>query len=284
MVQTLLFVYLLSQKGRWMNKLLLILYLFAIGVFTGNALSKEVEIVELGNVSMVLYDTKGLPFVVSETGIWQVNHNDLIRLSDGQTLPKPESFVQIDTININGYLEGALYLVSLLLILFLYLYYQADFNRKRKLFYQKITEQQNLLSIAYMATGDEIIDCNVRLGKAIKINPNAKLVANNELYFKSDSYIDSIHDEDVSMFNAKFDSILRGMSNNYEIIYRRKIESSWVWVAERGSVIERDVNGTAVRLVACLRDVSDLMEQKQQLIELTSELEKRLRRSEAMQK
>lgn len=253
-------------------------------LFSFTSLSHQDNKNEIGQVVKLLHDAEGIEYVITTTGTWMVKEQTLVRLQDNHQLPisvlPPRTVGGIWSKN---ELESFVYIVSVFLLAFVFLYYQSSLNRRRRRFYEKIKVQQNLLSIALMATGDEVSDCDIKAANITKINPNAKLLLDDELYFTSDNYTNRIHEEERGLFIAKFDGILKGSSNNYELLYRRNDHNQWIWIAERGSVIERDQDGRAIRLVTSMRDVTDIMHEQQHLIELTTELEKRLRRLQASQ-
>jgi PAS domain-containing protein len=76
--------------------------------------------------------------------------------------------------------------------------------------------------------------------------------------------------------------LLNGGNNNYELNYRVKGKTDgWLWFVERGVVIERDKSGKALRLIACIRDVTSIKQEQEQFIRLANELKRRLKLAEA---
>lgn len=233
---------------------------------------------EIGVINKVITTEQHEIYLLSSTGVWKLVGNELIRERDKKVVSRhtiANTYLQRDptTHFISIYL-----LVSLFIFALIYLFYQANLNKRRKAYYERIKVQQRVLSIAFLATGDEVLDCQIAENQVHKVNPNANLVSDSELYFKSESFLQKVHADDRSTFITKFESLLRGGRNNYELTYRiEKGVDEWIWISERGCVIERDEDGNAIRLISSMRDISSLKDEQEQLIRLVNELEKRLK-------
>ncbi|HEY4442660.1 MAG TPA: PAS domain-containing protein [Steroidobacteraceae bacterium] len=67
-----------------------------------------------------------------------------------------------------------------------------------------------------------------------------------------------IHPEDLSAYHEALTRHLEGSTPPYDIEYRlRNRDDAWVWVQERGRVIERDSTGRALRAVGLCLDVDE---------------------------
>jgi two-component system CheB/CheR fusion protein len=67
-----------------------------------------------------------------------------------------------------------------------------------------------------------------------------------------------IHPEDLSAYHEALTQHLKGSTPPYDIEYRlRNRDDAWVWVQERGRVIERDSTGRALRAVGLCLDVDE---------------------------
>jgi PAS domain S-box-containing protein len=102
------------------------------------------------------------------------------------------------------------------------------------------------------------------------------------VHFLSENFIERLHPEDKGRFRSHFELLLNGGNNNYELNYRVKGKTDgWLWFVERGVVIERDKSGKALRLIACIRDVTSIKQEQEQFIRLANELKRRLKLAEA---
>lgn len=174
------------------------------------------------------------------------------------------------------------YILLVVLFVIVYVYYQSSLNKRRKAYYERMKVQQQVLNIASLATGDEVLDCDIANNTINRINKNATIGLSNEVYFQSEAFIQTLHPDDKSIFLGHFESLMHSAKNNYEIEYRiTDGNGKWIWLVERGCVIERDDNGEAKRLVSSMRDISLIKQEHENLVRLVSELERRLRTSEA---
>lgn len=243
---------------------------------------------KFNTVERLVYAKDNQIYLVTDNGTWQV-HKDTLERIDGAVAETTTVAAHEDILspyslkpNIWQNLTGLGYVILLLLFAVLYLYYQSALNRRRRAFYERIKVQQQVLSIAFLATGDEVLDCDLKSKQVTRINQNAQLNLGEEVYFQSEKFISQLHPEDSSVFIGHFESLLSGGKNNYEITYRIADEDgNWIWIVERGCVIERDSTGIATRLVASMRDISEIKHDQEQLIRLVNELELRLKRAEA---
>lgn len=265
-----------------MRKLFIILALF----FSSSVLC-ESALAAFSQVHQVIYGKDNKTYLLTDSGTWLVKKDKLVSLTDKQKTAAIADYRQLlkqHDINPSIWqnLTGLGYVILLLMFGVLYLYYQSALNRRRKAFYERIKLQQQVLSIAFLATGDEVLDCNIREREITRINQNAKLNLSEDIYFQSEKFISKLHPDDSSVFIGHFESLLSGGKNNYEITYRiRESEDDWIWIVERGCVIERDESGIATRLVASMRDITAIKHDQELLVRMVDELEVRLKRAEA---
>jgi PAS domain S-box-containing protein len=67
-----------------------------------------------------------------------------------------------------------------------------------------------------------------------------------------------IHPEDLPAYRAAVSGHVDGCAPPYDVQYRlRNRDDAWVWIQERGRVIERDSSGRAVRMVGLCLDVDE---------------------------
>ena len=251
------------------------------------SLSAETER-KFNDVKQLIYSKDNQIFLVTDVGTWQVKKDQLVRIdslnSEVTSVKAHQDILAPYSLSPNIWqnMTGLGYVVLLLLFAVLYLYYQSALNRRRRAFYERVKVQQQVLSIAFLATGDEVLDCDLKTKQVTRVNQNAQLDLGEEVYFQSEKFISQLHPDDTSVFIGHFESLLSGGKNNYEISYRIADEhGGWIWVVERGCVIERDTTGIATRLVASMRDISEIKHEQEQLIRLVNELELRLKRAEA---
>jgi PAS domain S-box-containing protein len=75
-----------------------------------------------------------------------------------------------------------------------------------------------------------------------------------------------VHPDDWQRVDAAQQDHLHGRSERYDAVYRlRHADGHWVWVHDRGQVIERDANGRALRMVGTHMDISERMQAQEAL-------------------
>lgn len=259
-------------------------FFFALFIFS---VSSQAESLSFNKVYEVIQSEEHEVYLVTDNGTWLIAEQQLIKigengLAQSQNLSDYQHLLPKNLPIEREYIQGMGIILLLFIFAGLYLYYQSSLNARRKAFYERIKVQQQVLGIAFLATGDEVLDCDLIESQVNRINKNANLNLTDGIYFQSEKFISSLHPEDSSTFIGHFESLLIGGGNNYEISYRVSDgDDGWLWIVERGCVIERDQEGKATRLVASMRDISALKHDQQQLERLATELEVRLKRAEA---
>jgi PAS domain S-box-containing protein len=72
-----------------------------------------------------------------------------------------------------------------------------------------------------------------------------------------ESWANIIHPDDLASFNVAFDSHLKGHTQAYECEYRvRHNDGHWIWLHDRGRVVEWDKESVPVRAVGTFSDIT----------------------------
>jgi len=151
---------------------------------------------------------------------------------------------------------------------------------------QVINQSRERLQMALWGSRDELWDIELPTGAVVRENPLPQLSADAGYNLRLQSYFEkNLHPDDVERANAELKRHLRGESENFECIYRaRGLEREWVWILGRGRAVVRDASGRVLRMVGTNRDISELKDTEQRLIELNEQLEQRVeRRTDALQ-
>jgi PAS domain S-box-containing protein len=81
--------------------------------------------------------------------------------------------------------------------------------------------------------------------------------AYDEIPAHLDSWSKLVHEDDWAVINAALQPHLRGETPQYESEHRmRHKDGHWVWVLDRGMVVERDAQGQAVRCIGTHMDIT----------------------------
>ena len=272
----------MMQANKW-------IVVLVIALLFCTELKADTEIVGFTKIYEMIESTNNEVYLITDNGTWQLNKNRLIKVDSSEPIQVDTKPYQVLISNVyNGSKDvwqkmvGVSYILLTVIFVLIYIYYHSATNKRRRSYYERMKVQQQVLSIAFLATGDEVLDCDIVNDTIYRINKNATLGLPDEIYFQSEAFISSLHPDDKSIFLAHFKSLVHSGNNNYEIEYRvADGTDGWMWLVERGCVIERDEKGRAKRLVSSMRDISSIKKEHENLIRLISELERRLKASEA---
>jgi two-component system sensor histidine kinase/response regulator len=93
-----------------------------------------------------------------------------------------------------------------------------------------------------------------------------------------------VHPEDYENVNRTLAAHLEGKSENYTCEYRvRRSSDDWIWVLDRGKVIERGRKNEAIRMAGTLLEITDRKEYELEMKEANRLLDKRSRAMEENQ-
>ena len=155
---------------------------------------------------------------------------------------------------INGILGGACLIVSLIaLALFL------DIRKRRQIELAHQVDRQRLTNILW-ATDVGTWEWNVQTGE-VRINERWAAIigySRKELEpFSIERWITHYHPEDLARCKAILKKHFSSEIDHYECDTRmRHKNGSWIWVLDRGKVIERSVDGKALRLAGTQMDIN----------------------------
>jgi PAS domain S-box-containing protein len=139
---------------------------------------------------------------------------------------------------------------------------------------QKLRESEERLNLALIGTKAGLWDWYIRTGKIIFNDQWAALIGYtlDELEPLSLSSLEKLKNpEDVLKSNEILEMHLQGRSDFYECEFRLRHKSGqWVWILDRGKVVERDGTGNPLRMTGTMIDISY---QKATELELTSRME-----------
>ena len=88
------------------------------------------------------------------------------------------------------------------------------------------------------------------------------------------SWSNSLHPDDVESAEKAIDDHMSGNTSSYETEFRMyRKDGSIIWAQDRGHIVEWDENGTPIRMIGILQDISRLKETEEELIARSAQLE-----------
>lgn len=131
-------------------------------------------------------------------------------------------------------------------------------ERKKQL--QALHESDERWTFAVEGTGDGVWEWDMLNGKMLRSRINDLLLGyqENELPPTADAWVMCIHPDDLTPNADRLLSYLSGVSNNYvsEIRLRCK-DGRYKWLLCRGTVVERDAEGKAIRMIGIHSDIDE---------------------------
>ncbi|WP_231847733.1 two-component regulator propeller domain-containing protein [Shewanella violacea] len=137
-------------------------------------------------------------------------------------------------------------------------------------------ESEQRLQLSLWGSGDEFWDWDIKNSQLVRTNTFLNY-PNNETHLQ-ETIKTCIHPDELADIESKIDSCMKQGIDKFEIIYRGKMmDASWLWVQNRGQVIDRDNQGTPTRLAGTIKNIQSQKENEAELIALNQDLEQRVR-------
>ncbi|WP_114324658.1 EAL domain-containing protein [Candidatus Colwellia aromaticivorans] len=159
-------------------------------------------------------------------------------------------------------------LVSLLILTYVIQQY-----RNKKLYNSQIKESEERLKLSLWGSGDEMWDWNIATGKIFRSNIWGVLEFPQDGTRNSSSEKNSlgkentnVHQHDIERVKQALDNHFTNKTEHFEATYRVKDKNnSWIWILDRGKIVERDENNNATRMTGTLKDISQIKKAEERL-------------------
>lgn len=140
---------------------------------------------------------------------------------------------------------------------------------------EMIRRSQEQLSLVLAATQDGFWDFNIA-SKSIVYSDRWHQILGfqpGELGNQNDIWSTRIHPKDAPLVLQESNRMLSGQTPSIDLDYRlQRKDGGWVWVNDRGRVVERDESGHPLRAVGALSDITERRMTQQTLQRRTEEL------------
>jgi diguanylate cyclase (GGDEF)-like protein/PAS domain S-box-containing protein len=148
----------------------------------------------------------------------------------------------------------------------------------RRQFHLQIQQSEERLKLSLWGSGDEMWDWNIPEQKIFRSNiwgdigfPTDGMRATNEksatVNFPTKSKNQgNIHPRDLPKVQQALAQVLTEGEESFEASYRvRNNQGKWVWLLDRGKVVERDTQQNPVRITGTLKDITKLKKAEERL-------------------
>ncbi|NKF49730.1 PAS domain-containing protein [Shewanella sp. WXL01] len=176
-----------------------------------------------------------------------------------------------------------LYLLAATVIVWLLVSMQLKKFRTKVEMMEKVAKSEQRLQLSLWGSGDEFWDWDLAAKKAIRSNV---FLTYPEVEKNLAHTLNTVvHPDDLLEVQSDIEKCLKLGKQDFELTYRGLgLDGSWIWVLNRGKVVERDEQGRPKRITGTIKNIQTLKETEAQLKALNIELEDRVKaRTEELQ-
>lgn len=140
-------------------------------------------------------------------------------------------------------------------------------RRQKKRAQLRIAESEERLKLSLWGSGDELWDWHITTGKIYRSNIWGLLeFPHDGRRSPTKDHESNIHPRDLSRVQQALTNHFDGESTYYEATYRvRNKSSDWLWILDRGKIVERDGDGKPLRMTGTIKDISKLKQAEHRL-------------------
>jgi len=163
--------------------------------------------------------------------------------------------------------SGAVLIYTLVSLLVLAYFFQQ--LRHKRLYHMQIKLSEERLKLSLWGSGDEMWDWNIKKSKIYRSNiwgilefpqDGTRNVGNG------DDNETNIHQKDISRITDALQDHFDDKTEHFEATYRVKDkDDQWIWVLDRGKVVERDDKDKPTRMTGTLKDISQIKKADERL-------------------
>ncbi|MCP4273132.1 MAG: EAL domain-containing protein, partial [Gammaproteobacteria bacterium] len=160
-----------------------------------------------------------------------------------------------------------LYAISFILIISMLMRKQIKKNLEKQKVQKLIADSEERLKLALWGSRDELWDWNLVSGKIHRSNTWGiidfpKRETDND---GKNTIFRNIHPKDLSVVRAALEDHKNGYTSHFEATYRVKdTNGEWLWILDRGKVVEHDIDGRPLRMSGTIRNISDIKDTQEQ--------------------
>jgi diguanylate cyclase (GGDEF)-like protein/PAS domain S-box-containing protein len=159
------------------------------------------------------------------------------------------------------------------LLTLLFLTYIFQQYRNKQLYNFQIKESEERLKLSLWGSGDEMWDWNIITDKIYRSNiwgilefPQDGTRNKSDKKNRLGIIKTNIHEHDIERVKIALDEHFAEKTDHFEATYRVKDKySQWVWILDRGKIVERDERNKPLRMTGTLKDISQIKKAEERL-------------------
>lgn len=138
--------------------------------------------------------------------------------------------------------------------------------RHKRLYHLQIKLSEERLKLSLWGSGDEMWDWNIEKGKIYRSNIWGILEFPQDGKRNVGAEQTNIHEHDIPRVREALDEHFAKKSEHFEATYRVKDkENKWIWVLDRGKIVERNQQDIPTRMTGTLKDISQIKKADERL-------------------
>ena len=131
--------------------------------------------------------------------------------------------------------------------------------RHKRLYHLQIKLSEERLKLSLWGSGDEMWDWNIKSGKIFRSNIWGILEFPQDGKRNVGADQTNIHQNDIPRVREALNQHFEDSSQHFESTYRVKDkDNKWIWVLDRGKIVERDEKNNPSRMTGTLKDISQI--------------------------
>ncbi len=145
------------------------------------------------------------------------------------------------------------------LITLLIIAYILQQMRHKRLYHLQIKKSEERLKLSLWGSGDEMWDWNIKKGKIYRSNIWGILEFPQDGKRNVGADQTNIHHHDIPRVREALNQHFEDSSKHFEATYRVKDkDDKWIWILDRGKIVERDEKNKPSRMTGTLKDISQI--------------------------
>ena len=208
---------------------------------------------DTGNSNRATYTNLSAGDYIFEVAAYDINHPQFSKASQLNVRILPPWWLS----------TSAMFLYALISILF-FAYVIQQFRNKQA-YNSQIKESEERLKLSLWGSGDEMWDWNIKTDKVYHTNTWSNVALPQDSTRNSNTKT-NIHKQDIARVKQTLKDHLDGKNEHFESTYRIKDKAErWIWILDRGKIVERDDDNKPTRMTGTLKDISHIKKTEEHL-------------------
>lgn len=160
--------------------------------------------------------------------------------------------------------SSAIFVYSLVVLLVVAYFLQQ--LRHKRLYHLQIKMSEERLKLSLWGSGDEMWDWNIKTGRIYRSNIWGILEFPQDGKRNVGTDQTNIHQQDIPRVREALNQHFNDETEHFESTYRVKDKNEqWIWVLDRGKIVERDDKNAPTRMTGTLKDISQIKKAEENL-------------------